>query len=52
MKTYHEIKLLSLAAEARQHLIETRVHRRPARLVASENAPGEDCVAGARLDQL
>ncbi len=55
MKTYHEIKLLSLAAEAREHLIETRVQRRlgrPARLTGSENAPGEDRVAGAHLDQL
>ncbi len=53
--TYLKIKLLSLPAEAREHLIETRVQRRPgrpARLIASENAPGEDRAAGARLDQL
>ncbi len=53
--TYLKIKISSLAAKARQLLIETRVQRwlgRPARLIASENAPGEDCVAGARLDQL
>ena len=50
---YLKMKLLSLAAEAREHLIETRVQRRPgrpARLIASENAPGEVRAAGARLD--